>query len=151
MGGKYHSCDNVTDDIRDTIYFKQEDCPHPVKAEHFSDLSLNSDSELLNPQVLATAIYTDKSITDEEREKVRKLRSQFQSWKSSQNKKNPAYVKIIHLKENGVCGEGGGGGGRGANKQITKGELIRPMEDLAGQFGEIDGYLMMRMSKPRTI
>jgi len=134
-GGKYNPCHELTDDIRDTIYFKQDDCLHPVKAEHFSDLSLNSDSELLNPQVLATAIYTDKSITDEEREQVRRLRSQFQSWRSSQNKKNPAYVKIIHLKENDACGGGGGGGGRG--KRITKGELIKPIEEGAVQFAEI--------------
>ena len=46
----------------DTNYFKREECPHPLKAVHFNDLSLNSDSELLNPQVLATAIDTDKSI-----------------------------------------------------------------------------------------
>ena len=103
-GGKYHPCDDVTDDICDTIYFKREECPHPLKAEHFDDLSLNSDSELLNPQVLATAIYTDKSITDEDKEQVKKLRTRFQSWKSSQSKNNPAYVKIIHLKETDACG-----------------------------------------------
>ena len=115
-GGKYHPCHELTDDIRDTIYFKQEDCPHPVKAEHFSDLSLNSDSELLNPQVLATVIYTDKLITDDEREKVRTLKGSYKNWRLSQKKKNPVYVKIIHFKETDACGEGGGGGDREANK-----------------------------------
>jgi len=138
-GGKYLPFDDVADDIRDTIHFKRDGCSHPLKATHFHDLSLNSDSELLNPQVLATAIYTDKSITDEDREQVRKLRNQIQSWRLSQNKKNPAYVKINHLKENDACGEGGGGGGKG--KRITKGELIKPMEDLAGQFAELYEYI----------
>ena len=35
----------------------------------------------------------------------------------------------------------GGGGGRGANKRITKGELIKPMEDLAKLFGELYEYI----------
>ena len=110
-GGKYHPFDDVADDIRDTIYFKRDGCPHPLKAEHFHDLSLNSDSELLNPQVLATVIYTDKSITDDEREKVKKLKGRYKSWKSAQKKKSPVYVKIIHFKDTDACGEGGGGGG----------------------------------------
>ena len=139
-GGKYLPFDDVADDIRDTIHFKQDGCPHPVKAEHFHDLSLNSDSELLNPQVLATAIYIDKSITDDERGKARKLRGRYLSWKSAQKKKNPAYVKIIHFKEADICDSGGGGGGE-RNKRITKGELIKPMEDLAGQFCELHDYI----------
>ena len=139
-GGKYLPFDDVADDIRDTIHFKQDGCPHPVKAEHFHDLSLNSDSELLNPQVLATAIYIDKSITDDERGKARKLRGRYLSWKAAQKKKNPAYVKIIHFKEADICDSGGGGGGE-RNKRITKGELIKPMEDLAGQFCELHDYI----------
>ena len=69
-GGKYHPFDDNADDPRDTIHFKQDGMNQPFKVKQFSDLSLNSDKHLLNPQVLATMIYKHKSITDKEKEKV---------------------------------------------------------------------------------
>ena len=79
-GGKYLPFDDVADDIRDTIHFKQDGMLHPFKVKQFSDLSLNSDKHILNPQVLATMIYKDKWITDKEKEKVSVLKHRYQSW-----------------------------------------------------------------------
>jgi len=140
-GGKYHPFDDVADDPRDTIHFKQDGMSQPYKVKQFSDLSLNSDKHLLNPQVLAATIYKDKSITDKEKEKVSVLKRRYQSWKTAQNKEDPAYVKIVHYKESDGGDNGGGGGGGESKKRITKGELMRPLEQMAGQFSQLHDYI----------
>ena len=128
----------MSDDPRDTIYFKHNGVP-PFRAKYFKELSLNTDFVLLNPQVLATVIYADKSITDKEKKKVNKLKSRYLSWKSKQRGSYPVYLKIKHLKEADPSGDGGGGrgGGGGVSKRIKKSDLIKPMEDLAGQYSEL--------------
>ena len=139
-GGKYHPFDDNADDPRDTIHFKQDGMNQPFKVKQFSDLFLNSDKHLLNPQVLATMIYKHKSITDKEKEKVLVLKRRYQSWKTAQNKEDPAYVKVVQYKESGGDNGGGGGGGE-SKKRITKGELKRPLEDMAGQLSQLHDYI----------
>ena len=49
-GGKYHPFDELADDPRDTIHFKQDGMLHPFKVKQFSDLSLNSNKRFLTPK-----------------------------------------------------------------------------------------------------
>ena len=56
-------------------------------------------------------------------------------------KEDPAYVKIVHYKESDGGDNGGGGRGGESKKQITKGELMRPLEEMAGQFSQLHDYI----------
>ena len=130
-GGKYHPFDGSTDTPRDSIQFKIERLT-PLKAISFEQLALKSDEVVLNPQVLAAVIYTDKSITDEEKMTLAKLKNRYKAWKTNQGG-TKIYLQVEQLRDP----EGGGGGGGGASKRIKKTELAKPLETLALQFKEL--------------
>ena len=133
-GGKYHPFDETTDTPRDSIQFKIEGLI-PLKAISFEQLALKSDEVVLNPQVLAAAIYIDKSITDKEKNTLAKLKNCYKAWKSQQGG-TKGYLQVKQLRDP-EGGGGGGGGGGGASKRIKKTELAKPLERLALQFKEL--------------
>ena len=85
-----------------------------MKAISFEQLALKSDEVLLNPQVLAAVIYTDKSITDKEKKTLAKLKNRYKAWKSKQGG-TKGYLQVKQLRDP-EGGGGGGGGGGGASK-----------------------------------
>ena len=61
-GGKFKPCSEAQQDPCDSIHFENDSEEAVTKAVEFAQFSLASNNVFLNPTVVASAIYTDKSI-----------------------------------------------------------------------------------------